>query len=54
MFIVRFNDGEKHSVWNTNEEAEHQLEVLENSSIHVKDCYIEELDCNYVNGHYFV
>jgi len=54
MYIVRFNNGKKHSAWLTKSEANKQLEVLENSSWGIRNCYIEYLDCNYSNGQYFV
>lgn len=52
MFIVRFNDGSKHSAWNTINEAKKQIEVLKNYGY--KFCYAEYIECNYNNGHYFV
>lgn len=52
MYIVRFNLGKKHSVWNTEKEAEKQIEVLEGCGY--KNCFWEFLNCEYENGHYFV
>ncbi|KKM07248.1 hypothetical protein LCGC14_1735800 [marine sediment metagenome] len=54
MYIVRFRNHKRHSIWNTKREALKQIETLNNCGY--KDCYYEYLDAsmNYENGHYFV
>lgn len=42
----------KHSAWDTYEEAKKQLRTLQDHGY--KTAYIEDIDHNYNNGHYFV
>lgn len=50
--IVFFQDGSKHSAWDSIAEAKHQIRVL--MSYGYKGCYYEQIDHTYENGHYFV
>lgn len=52
MYIVRLKNNEKHSAWNTEAEANNQIKVLH--SYGYRACFWEELNCDYINGHYFV
>jgi len=52
MYIVRLRDNKKHSAWDSLTEALKQIHVLKDNGY--RDCYFEEMDCNYSNGHYFV
>ena len=55
MFVVILESNEKHSAWNTREEAMNQLRVLIEYGYrrpHVK--YYDGLKGNFSNGYYFV
>jgi len=55
MWIVYIGN-KKHSIWNTRQEAMHQLNVCkEHGMTRAWDnSHIEQIDANYENGHYFV
>lgn len=53
VYIEDRNEGNyKHSAWDTKKEAEHQAKVLRDHGY--KGVYVEQVDHNYINGHYFV
>lgn len=53
MYIVRLENNEKHSAWNTKQEALKQIDVLKNYGYRYP--YYEYISgADYPNGHYFV
>lgn len=53
MYVV-YSDGDKHSAWNSEKEANHQIDVLSDKGYKNLDYIEEEVEDWIENGHYYV
>ena len=55
MYVVStgYNTNDKHSAWSDFDDAQHQLETLENNGYDGIEVNFDE-DCDVEDGHYFV